>query len=46
MKWLNFGGGHHITRPDYDIDSLVRSIRHFQDKYGLASTWNRVRPSP
>ena len=24
MKWLNLGGGHHITRPDYDIETLVR----------------------
>ncbi len=36
MKWLNMGGGHHITRPDYDIESLIRSIRHFQDTYGVA----------
>ncbi len=35
MKWLNFGGGHHITRPDYDLDTLVRSIMFFKDKYGL-----------
>lgn len=35
MKWLNFGGGHHITRPDYDLDTLVRSITFFKDKYGL-----------
>ncbi|PYG87754.1 carboxynorspermidine decarboxylase [Ruminiclostridium sufflavum DSM 19573] len=35
MKWLNFGGGHHITRPDYDIETLVRSISYFQDKYGV-----------
>ncbi len=35
MKWLNFGGGHHITRADYDIESLVRSISYFQDKYGV-----------
>jgi len=35
MKWLNFGGGHHITRPDYDIDTLVRSIMFFRDKYGV-----------
>lgn len=35
MKWLNMGGGHHITREDYDIDSLVRSISFFQDKYNL-----------
>ncbi len=35
MKWLNFGGGHHISRPDYDIPKLIRCIRHFQDQYGL-----------
>ncbi len=35
MKWLNFGGGHHITRSDYDIETLVRSISFFQDKYGV-----------
>lgn len=35
MKWLNFGGGHHITRPDYDIETLVRSILFMKDKYGV-----------
>ncbi len=35
MKWLNLGGGHHITRPDYDIESLIRSIEFFQQKYGV-----------
>ncbi|MDO5560473.1 MAG: carboxynorspermidine decarboxylase [Oscillospiraceae bacterium] len=35
MKWINFGGGHHITRDDYDIDTLCRCIMHFKDKYGL-----------
>ncbi len=35
MKWLNLGGGHHITREGYDIDGLVELIRHFQEKYGL-----------
>jgi len=35
MKWLNLGGGHHITREGYDIDGLVGLIHHFQDKYGL-----------
>ena len=35
MKWLNMGGGHHITRPDYDIETLIRSIQFFQDKYGI-----------
>jgi carboxynorspermidine decarboxylase len=33
MKWLNFGGGHHITRPDYDRDRLVRLVRDFQTKW-------------
>ena len=35
MKWLNLGGGHHITRDGYDIDGLVELIRHFQGKYGV-----------
>ena len=35
MKWLNLGGGHHITRPGYDIETLVRSIKSLQDKYGV-----------
>lgn len=35
MKWINFGGGHHITRPDYDIETLVRSIVFMKEKYGL-----------
>ncbi len=35
MKWLNFGGGHHITRPGYDVDLLVRTIRSVQEEYGV-----------
>ena len=35
MEWINFGGGHHITRDDYDIPRLERCIRRMQDKYGL-----------
>ena len=35
MEWINLGGGHHITRSDYDIPRLERCIRHLQDKYGL-----------
>lgn len=35
MKWLNLGGGHHITRPDYDVETLVRSILFLKDKYGV-----------
>jgi carboxynorspermidine decarboxylase len=33
MKWINFGGGHHITRPDYDIDRLVRVVSGFRAKW-------------
>lgn len=35
MEWINFGGGHHITRADYDIPRLERCIRRMQEKYGL-----------
>ena len=35
MKWLNFGGGHHITRPDYDLETLRRCIRRMQQRYGV-----------
>jgi carboxynorspermidine decarboxylase len=34
MTWINFGGGHHITRPDYDVDRLIRVVRAFQDRWG------------
>ena len=36
MKWLNFGGGHHITRPGYDIPRLERCIRRAQQSWGVA----------
>ena len=36
MKWLNFGGGHHITRAGYDIALLKRLIRHVQKTYDVA----------
>lgn len=35
LKWMNFGGGHHITRVDYDIDLLIKTIRDFKAKYDL-----------
>ncbi len=35
MKWVNFGGGHHITKPGYDIDTLVTVINSFKEKYGV-----------
>jgi carboxynorspermidine decarboxylase len=35
LKWLNFGGGHHITRPGYDVDRLCRVVERFREKYDL-----------
>lgn len=35
MKWINFGGGHHITREDYDILTLEECILHIRDKYDV-----------
>ncbi len=33
MKWLNFGGGHHITKEGYDLDRLIRVIDRVKEKY-------------
>ncbi len=33
MKWLNLGGGHHITRGDYDVGRLIRVVRHLRETY-------------
>jgi carboxynorspermidine decarboxylase len=33
MKWVNFGGGHHITRIDYDLDTLCTTITAFRKRY-------------
>jgi carboxynorspermidine decarboxylase len=35
MKWLNFGGGHHITKNGYDIEKLINLINRIQKKYNL-----------
>ncbi len=35
IKWLNMGGGHHVTREDYDLELLISSIQHMQETYGL-----------
>ncbi|HIS56650.1 MAG: carboxynorspermidine decarboxylase [Lachnospiraceae bacterium] len=35
MKWINFGGGHHITRAGYDKETLMECIRHVQETYGV-----------
>lgn len=35
LKWVNFGGGHHITRADYDRELLVKLVCDFREKYGV-----------
>jgi carboxynorspermidine decarboxylase len=35
MEWINFGGGHHITRADYDVDGLVRLLIDFRDRHDV-----------
>lgn len=35
IKWINFGGGHHITKEDYDIDILIDCISKMKNEYGL-----------
>lgn len=35
MKWINFGGGHHITRDNYDIETLCECIKHVQETYDV-----------
>lgn len=35
IKWVNFGGGHHITRADYDVELLIKCIEHIQNKYNV-----------
>ena len=35
MKWINFGGGHHITREGYDTQKLISLIKNFKEKYNV-----------
>ncbi len=35
MKWINFGGGHHITKKEYDIEKLITLINNFKEKYDV-----------
>lgn len=35
MKWLNLGGGHHITRKDYDIEKLINIVKGLKEKYNV-----------
>lgn len=34
-KWVNFGGGHHITKPDYDVGLLIDLVREFRREHGV-----------
>ncbi|MGA1488091.1 MAG: carboxynorspermidine decarboxylase, partial [Planctomycetota bacterium] len=36
LRWVNFGGGHHITRPGYDTELLIRLIRDFRERHGVS----------
>lgn len=36
LSWVNFGGGHHITRPGYDVAGLIELVRDFRRRFGLA----------
>ncbi len=33
LKWVNFGGGHHITRADYDVEGLIKLLKEFKSRY-------------
>lgn len=33
LKWVNFGGGHHITRKDYDVQGLIKLLKEFKKRY-------------
>lgn len=35
VQWVNFGGGHHITRPDYDVERLIRIVKDFRARRGV-----------
>lgn len=39
MKWFNFGGGHHITRDDYDVDHLVEIVAGFKRRHPAAQVY-------
>lgn len=35
MKWLNFGGGHHVAKSSYDVEKLINCINYMKDKYDV-----------
>jgi carboxynorspermidine decarboxylase len=39
LRWVNFGGGHHITKPGYDLERLVKIIRSFRERHPHLSVY-------
>ncbi len=39
MQWINFGGGHHITRPDYDVPLLCRLLNSFRERWNISELY-------
>ena len=35
LKYINFGGGHHITKKGYDVEKLIKLIKYFREKFGV-----------
>ena len=35
LKYINFGGGHHVTKKDYDVEKLIKLVKEFRQKYNL-----------
>jgi len=35
FDWINFGGGHHISHPDYDVEALIKRVKAFSEKYNV-----------
>jgi len=35
MEWINFGGGHHISRPGYQVDALIAMLREFRERHAV-----------
>ncbi|HTF84598.1 MAG TPA: carboxynorspermidine decarboxylase [Cellvibrio sp.] len=35
MEWVNFGGGHHISRDDYQVDELIQMVKAFSRRYDV-----------
>lgn len=35
VRWVNMGGGHHITKPGYDVERLIRIVRAFRERHGV-----------